>query len=148
LRVFVDHLAAYARQCLAEDLAGGVRYFFQLLHGRLTERLRDLAFCRQRLRHLQEALEVPLPDFEAFGDGRSGEDSTLSPTPMPSPEVFWEAIQQSTTTRVVLPNAETDLEIAGKRFLTTLAPEHWANLDQVAQDQVLGPLGGLQRALV
>src|SRR5262249_25752155 len=65
-----------------------------------------------------------------------------------SPEAFWEAIQQSTTTRVVLPNGETDLDLAGKRFLSTLTAEHWANLDQVLQDQVLAPLGGLQRALV
>jgi hypothetical protein len=148
LRVFVDHLAAFARQGLAEDLGGAVRYFFQLLHGRLSERLRDLTFCRQRLRHLQEALEVPLPDLDAYSDSRTGEDSTLSPTPLPSPEAFWEAIQQSTTTRVVLPNGETDLELAGQRFLSTLTTEHWANIDQVLQDQVLAPLGGLQRALV
>lgn len=148
LRVFVDHLAAFARQGLAEDLGGAVRHFFQLLHGRLSERMRDLTFCRQRLRHLQEALDVPLPDLDAYGENRPGDDSTLSPSPVPSPEAFWEAIQQSTTTRVVLPNGETDLEMAGKRFLSTLTTEHWANLDQVLQDQVLAPLGGLQRALV
>jgi hypothetical protein len=119
-----------------------------LLQGRLSERLRDLTFCRHRLRHLQEALDVPLPDLDAYSDSRSGDDSTLSPSPLPSPEAFWEAIQQSTTTRVVLPNGETDLELAGKRFLTTLTAEHLANLDQVLQDQVLAPLGGLQRALV
>jgi hypothetical protein len=148
LRVFVDHLAAFARQGLAEDLGGAVRHFFQLLHGRLNERLRDLTFCRQRLRHLQEALDVPLPDLDAYSDHRPGDDSTLSPSPLPSPEAYWEAIQQSTTTRVVLPNGETDLNLAGQRFLSTLTAEHWSNLDQVLQDQVLAPLGGLQRALV
>src|SRR5262249_44197043 len=148
LRVFVDHLAAYARQCLTEDISGTVRHFFQLLHGRLTERLRDLTFCRQRLRHLQESLDVPLPELDAYNDSRTGDDSTLSPTPIPSPEAFWEAIQQSATTRVVLPNGETDLERAGQRFLTTLSSEQWVHLDQMLQDQVLAPLGGLQRALV
>ncbi len=148
LRVFTDHLAAYARQCLSEDLAGAVRHFFQLLHGRLNERLRELTFCRQRLRHLQESLEVPLPDDDAYNDARAGDESTLSPSPLPSPEVFWEAIQQSMTTRVVLPQGETDLERAAQRFLLTLSPEHWLNLDQVLQDQVLAPLGGLQRALI
>jgi hypothetical protein len=148
LRVFVDHLAAYARQCLSEDLTGVVQHFFQLLHGRLTDRLRELAFCRQRLRHLQEGLEVPLPDENAYSESRGGDDSTLSPSPLPSPEAFWEAIQQSATTRVVLPQGETDLEVAGQRFLSTLGLEPWAHLDQVLQDQVLAPLGGLQRALV
>jgi hypothetical protein len=148
LRVFVDHLAAFARQGLAEDLGGAVRHFFQLLNGRLSERLRELTFCRQRLRHLQEALDVPLPDLDAYSDSRTGDDSTLSPSPLPSPEAYWEAIQQSSTTRVVLPNGETDLELAGKRFLSTLTTDHWANLDQVLQDQVLAPFGGLQRALV
>jgi hypothetical protein len=148
LRVFVDHLAAFARQCLSEDISGAVRHFFQLLHGRLSERLRDLAFSRQRLRHLQESLEVPILDANAYTDCAPGDDSTLCPSPLPSPEAYWEAIQESRTTRVVLPNGETDLERAGQRFLTTLTPEHWLNLDQVLQDQVLGPLGGLQRALV
>src|SRR5439155_876375 len=45
-------------------------------------------------------------------------------------------------------NGANDLERASQRFLTTLSVEHWQNLDQVLQDQVLGPLGGLQRALV
>jgi serine/threonine protein kinase len=148
LRVFVDHLAAFARQCLSEDISGAVRHFFQLLHGRLEERLRELTFCRHRLRHLQEALDVPLPDAESSEDTHHGDDSTLSPSPLPSPEAYWEAIQQSSITRVVLPNGETDLEAAGQRFLTTLTLEHWSNLDQVLQDQVLAPLGGLQRALV
>jgi hypothetical protein len=148
LRVFVDHLAAFARQCLAEDLSGAVRHFFQLLHGRLTERLRELTFCRQRLGHLQESLDMPVPDADAFSDARPGDDSTISPSPLPSPEAFWEAIQHSTTTRVVLPSGETDLEAAAQRFLTTVVPDQWLNLDQVLQDQVLAPLGGLQRALV
>jgi hypothetical protein len=148
LRVFVDHLAAFARQCLSEDLSGAVRQFFQLLHGRLTERLRDLTFCRQRLRHLQELLDMPLPDADAYNDARPSDDSTFGPSPIPSPEAFWEAIQQSTTTRVVLPSGETELESAAQRFLTTLTAEQWQNLDQVLQDQVLAPLGGLQHALV
>jgi hypothetical protein len=149
LRVFVDHLAAFARQCLSEDLTGAVRHFFQLLHGKLTERLRELTFCRHRLRHLQEALEVAVPQDEAAADATGhGDDSTLSSSPVPSPEAYWEAIQQSTITRVVLPNNDTDLEIAGQRFLSTLGQEHWSNLDQVLQDQVLAPFGGLQKALV
>ena len=36
------------------------------------------------------------------------------------------------------------LERAAGRFLTGLAPNVWSLLDQALQDQVLGPLGGLQ----
>jgi hypothetical protein len=148
LRVFVDHLAAFARQCLSEDLSGAVRHFYQLLHGKLNERLRELTFCRHRLRSLQEALDMPLPDSEPAGELPMGDDSTLSPSPLPNPAAYWEAIQQSTIMRVVLPDGETDLEAAGQQFLATLSAEHWSNLDQVLQDQVLAQLGGLQHALI
>ena len=56
LRLFVDHLAVYARQCMADDVSAVVGQFFASLRGRLGDRLRDLAFCRQRLRHMQETL--------------------------------------------------------------------------------------------
>jgi hypothetical protein len=59
LRVFVDHLAAFARQCLAEDTQSAVQHFFAGLRGRLNDRLRDLTFCRQRLRHMQESRPAP-----------------------------------------------------------------------------------------
>ena len=38
LRVFVDHLAAFARQCLAEDLSAAVMQFYAALRGRLGDR--------------------------------------------------------------------------------------------------------------
>ena len=41
LRVFMDHLAAFARQCLGDDLAAAVLLFFGHLRGRLGEHLRD-----------------------------------------------------------------------------------------------------------
>lgn len=143
LRVFLDLLAAYARQSLVEDLNLAVQQFFKSLCGKLEERQRDLSFCRQRLRHLQTSLEM----------GGGADDATtmvsnleLSPnSPLPSTDSFWEAIRQSATTRVVLPGGEKDLEQAARRFLANLERAQWGNLDQVLQDQVLGPLGGLHR---
>src|SRR5438105_14785836 len=86
LRVFMDHLAAYARQCLAEDLGAAVQQFLAALDGKLHERLRDLSFCRQRLRHLQVALEAG-PAADA-GDSPHGLEASPS-SPLPSAESFW-----------------------------------------------------------
>jgi serine/threonine protein kinase len=143
LRVFMDHLAAYARQCLVEDLGAAVQQFLAALDGKLHERLRDLSFCRQRLRHLQLSLDAGA----ALDENESPHGLETSPnSPLPSAESFWEAIRQSATTRVVLPEAETDLERAARRFLASLGPSAWGVLDQALQDGVLGPLGGLHRA--
>ncbi len=154
LRLFVDHLAAYARQCMADDVSAVVGQFFAALLGRLGDRVRDLAFCRQRLRHMQETLNnAENYDEPAEGDGdplRSvlgGPPSPeLSPTPVSSTEAFWEGVRESATHRVVLPEGADQLETAANRFLASLNPEHWADLDQTLQDQVLAPRHGLFQA--
>jgi serine/threonine protein kinase len=146
LRVFLDHLSAFARQCLKEDIGVATRLFFASLRGRLSDRLRDMAFCRQRLRHMKETLETPLMTTDDLADTPPPVDVTPAPSTSPSPESFWESIRQSTTTRVVLPAEDEDLEHAAFRFLGTLKPEHWIQLDQNLQDTVLSSLGGLCRA--
>ncbi|HZY87400.1 MAG TPA: tubulin-like doman-containing protein [Gemmataceae bacterium] len=149
LRVFMDHLAAFARQCLVEDTAAAVLQFFAFLRGRLSDRLRDLTFCRQRLRHLAESM--------ASGDWALGNDDdrnglvshpevSPSPTPLMTTDSFWESIRESATTRVVLPEGESDLEQAARHFVQTLTAEQWTQLDQVFQDQVLAERGGLFKA--
>jgi serine/threonine protein kinase len=147
LRVFLDHLSAFASQCLEEDISSATRMFFGFLHGKLGDRLRDLTFCRQRLRSLQEALEIPLSSMDDMADTPLPND--MSPTPsstLPSTESFWESIRESATTRVVLPEEDGDLEHAAMRFLRSLKLEHWVQLDQSLQENVLAPLGGLCRA--
>jgi hypothetical protein len=146
LRVFMDHLAAFARQRLTEEVAAAGLQFFAFLHGRLAERGRELEFCRQRLRHLQECLESPAVDGEELAVTCFGTETTLSHSPIPSAETFWEAIRQSATAHVVLPEGEEDLERAAGRFLLGLNPDHWVQLDQVLQDQVLAPRDGLHNA--
>jgi hypothetical protein len=144
LRVFMDHLAAFARQCLNEDLEAAVQQFFAFLRGRLTDRLQDLTFCRQRLTHLRQTLAEG-DQVEELNDHLSAELSP-SPTPLASTESFWESIRESATMRVVLPEGEEQLEQSAARFLTALTEEQWLQLDQALQDQVLAPRGGLHRA--
>jgi serine/threonine protein kinase len=145
LRVFIDHLAAYARQCLAEDVSTSLHLCYALLRSRLEERLRDLTFCRQRLRHMHEALDAATCSLDHLGDGPVAEFSP-SPTPLVSTETFWEAIRESATTRVVLPEGEANLEQAANHFVATLTTEQWLQLDQAFHDQVLAERGGLHKA--
>src|SRR5262249_23061896 len=121
LRHFLDHLSQFARQRLAEEGLWAVRDFYVGLGAKLTDRGRDLGFCRQRLRHLQEHIESgPCDADEELGSLRSSSEFTLARSPLPSTESFWEAIRQSATARVVLPDAEEDLERAAIRFLQSL----------------------------
>lgn len=148
LRVFMDRLAAFARQRLVEEVTGAGQQFFGFLRVRLADRLRDLSLIRQRLHHLQDHLLQQ--------EGGNSDDVTrtavlsesgLSRSPLPSAEAFWESIRQSAATaRIVLPDGEFDLEQAAARFLGSLTPEHWVELDQSLQEGVLTHLGGLHDA--
>jgi hypothetical protein len=146
LRVFMDYLAAFGRQRLAEEIITAGVQFFGILQGKLDERIRDMAFCRQRLRSLQEYLANP-PDVTA-DTAPIGVDVTPVNSPFYSAEAYWEAIRQSATARLVLPEGETDLEQAAKRFLAALKPEQWVQVDQALQDAVLGSMGGLHQVCV
>lgn len=146
LRVIMDHLAAFTRQCLAEEVTAADQSFFEILRGRLSDRLRELTFCRQRLRHLQEYLES---NVEEANDGAAtslGVGVTPGQSPLPSAESFWESIRQSATIRVVLPQDETDLERAAGDFSAKLNHVQTTQLDQVLQDRVLARLNGLHAA--
>jgi hypothetical protein len=148
LKVFHDLLAVLARQCLAEDTACAVQQFHHALVSRLRDRLRDIALLRQRLRQIHERLTLP----DGFED-HSAEDAAdhaanpaeLSPTPMTDLASFWEVSRGSTTTRVVLPEGQTDLEQAAGKFISTLTADHWAFLDQTLQEDVIAPHGGMQQ---
>ncbi len=156
LRLFMDHLAAYARQCLADDLAAVVGQFFTALCGRLGDRLRDLTLCRQRLRYIQDAL-LSVENGEDVSESNAAEElrpllggtpasPDLSPAPALSTEAFWEATRESATHRVVLPEGVEQLETAANRFLASLNNEHWSHLDQTLQDHVLAARKGLFQA--
>jgi hypothetical protein len=147
LRNFCDRLSGYAHQRLAEELIGAARQCFILLAGKIADRLRDLGFCRQRLRHLQENLDRPSTEDEDLNGTRPiAGDRTLGRSPVPSAESFWETIRQSDTARVVLPGGQDDLEQAALRFLHDLRPEQWLQLDRELHEKVLEPQGGLHGA--
>jgi hypothetical protein len=145
LRSFMESLAHYARQRLAEENVWAVYHFYLNLSGKLADRVRDLGFCRQRLRHLQENIELGACDPTDETMTRAG-DRTPSGSPLPSTQAFWEAIRHSSTARVVLPDGEEDLERAALRFLQKLQPEHWSQLDKELHERVLAPRGGLHGA--
>ncbi len=146
LRSFMEALSHFARQRLNEEVTLAVRHFFASLGGRLVERGRDLGFCRQRLRHLQEQVESGAVDSEEEMANTRGVEATPTSTPLPSAEAYWEVIRQSTTARVVLPNNEQDLERAALLFLNTLKPDQWVELDREIHARVLQPQGGLHGA--
>jgi len=145
LRVFMDHLAAFSRQRLIEEVVAAGLLFFGTLRSRLEERMRELAFCRQRLRHLQESLEGTPADPADDAATRPGRDPAAMHVPLPSTEDYWEAMRASETVRLVLPEGEGELRRAAAGFVARLGPEQWMQLDQALQDRVLAPGGGLHR---
>src|SRR5262249_55452772 len=149
LRDFMDSLSAFARQRLSEELIIACRQFFAAVNGKVSERLRDMQFCRQRLRHLQASLEGPPPDeMDDVGTTRAVVETPLSRSPLPSTEAFYESLRQSATARVMLPDGEEDLERAGLRFLQRLKADEWIQLDRDLHEHVLTPRGGLHGALM
>jgi hypothetical protein len=149
LRAFLDSLSQFARQRLAEEIIVAGRHFFGGVHGRVSEHLRDMQFCRQRLRHLQTSLEGPAPDAEDdVSSTRAVVETPLSHSPVPSTEAYYEGMRQSATARVVLPEGEEDLERAAIRFLQRLSPDEWQQLDRDLHDHILQPRGGLHGSLM
>jgi hypothetical protein len=149
LRAFLDSLTQYARQRLAEEMIVACRHFFANMHGRVSERLRDMQFCRQRLRHLQASLQGETFDpSDDMGTTRAVVETPLSRSPLPSAEAYYEGLRQSATARVVLPDAEQDLERAAIRFLQLLKADDWVQLDKELHEHVLQPRGGLHGALM
>jgi hypothetical protein len=143
LRTFIDQLAAVARQHLAEYVAHAGALFYINLSGRLEERIREMTFCRQRVRHLRECLEAAEEDVEGVALGRFGTDVATGNTPPPDTGSYLDVLRESTTIRVVLPDGQTDLGKAAEQFVATLTPQQWEDLDHALHDRVLAPLGGL-----
>lgn len=148
LRIFLEQLSQYAHMRLNEELVSAVRQCFSQLVARLADRVRDLGFCRQRLRHLQENLDRPASDDdeELNGTRPSTSEITQGRSPMPSAESFWDTIRQTETARVVLPSGDADLEHAAVRFLHELTQDQWLQLDRELHEKVLEPQGGLHGA--
>jgi hypothetical protein len=149
LRSFMESLMQFARQRLAEEMIAACRHCFTAFSGRIQDRLRDLQFCRQRLKYLQASLEGPSPDDnDDVNTTRAVAETPLSRSPAPSTEAFYEGLRQSATARVLLPEGEQDLERAAIRFLQRIKPDEWVQLDRDLDEHVLQPRGGLHGSLM
>ena len=148
LRMFLEKLSQYAHLRLSEELIGAARQVYSQVVARLDDRVRDLGFCRQRLRHLQENLDRPMSDDdeELNGTRPTAGEITAGRSPLPSTETFWDTIRQSDSARVVLPGGDGELEHAALGFLHKLSAEHWLQLDRELHEKVLEPQGGLNGA--
>lgn len=75
VRAFLDQARLFCRQRIAQDLLEAGVQFFMTLRGRMEERLRDLGFARQRLKHLRQilvaasAVGVEAASYDAAGRG-------------------------------------------------------------------------------
>jgi serine/threonine protein kinase len=143
LHGFMERLSFYARCRLQEETIAAVQHFFIALRSQLLDQKRDLGFCRQRLRHLQENLELAALEEDDLASTRPGAELTLSHSPVASTEAFWEAIRQSHTARVVLPEGEKELERAAVKLLHRLKTDDWVDLDKELDERVLQIRGGL-----
>jgi eukaryotic-like serine/threonine-protein kinase len=146
LRLFMDHMAIFARQCLAAELAGSGQLFFTLLAARIEDRLRELQFCRQRLRTVVDYLSSAQENINDLANAVSGSGVRAMHWALSSAESFWDSIRHSSTVRVILPDGDRDLGTAAMRFAATLTTEQRSQLDQALQDGILGPQRGLQNA--
>ena len=73
---------------------------------RATSRVRDRGFCRQRLRPVLDSLQADNEPVDSAAEVYP--ESTLTPyaSPLVSAEGYWEAIRESATARVVLPEGQ------------------------------------------
>jgi hypothetical protein len=148
LRSFLERLTAYARQRLAEESVRSVQYFYTALLGRLNDLQRDLSFCRQRLRHVQENIMVPFAaSAKIIGSTFELDLRGMPASGVSSSQLLGEAAR-ILASRIVLPEGAKDLEVAADQFLQQLTPEHWYQLDQYLQEHILTPLRGLHQICI
>jgi hypothetical protein len=141
LRAFVALLGQFARMRVAQDLLEAGLLFYRSLQGRLEDRIKDLAFSRQRLKALQQVLATPGAQLD---DSEAQNFDVSSDTPLHDP--FWDAVQGTETVEIVLPAGVGDLETSAAQFVASLRTEHWQELDESLHAKVLAPLGNLLTA--
>jgi len=139
VRTFLDHAKVFCRQRIAQDVLEAGVQFFMTLRGRMEERLRDLGFARQRLKHLRQVLAAA----SVAGGGPSPYDAGSA---FEITDPFWEAVRGTAAVEIVLPAGVADLETSADQFVQSLQPEHWLSLDEWLQNEVLAPHGDLHIA--
>lgn len=131
IRSLLEQLRIFAFARLAEDALDSGTQFFQHLQSSLNERLADLEFVRQRLRHLDFDVTNPadlIVEWEA---------------PITSSSQHHALLTGSRTTRIVLPHGVKDLAEAAQRFVEQIHPDLYRKLDETIQTLILESRGGL-----
>ncbi len=131
----VSDLTAFARAKLREQLVSATARLYRNMYNGLEEKVRDLAFCRQRLSHLERILEP------GSAGSHSGSHPGLLPTGTGDASLA-SAITQGGD-QVLLPFGESNIEWAAARFVMNVTAQQWTRLEEVLQSLVLAPLGGL-----
>jgi hypothetical protein len=131
VRSLLEQLRIFAFARLAEDALESGTQFFQHLQSSLHERLADLEFVRQRLRHLQADL-VDILDFDVAGEAAFRRTQSYNGI-----------LKGSKISRIVLPEGVKDLNQAAHRFVEQISPELYRKLDETVHALVLEPRGGL-----
>lgn len=143
LKNFVERLAAFTRERLLEQAVRAVEDFYRGLQGKLIELQRDLGFCMQRLRQVEQALlAAPPEEVEAAMHAARQEVETHAHATYTSSRMLHDAALVLAS-RMVLPEGDNDLERAAIRFLQNITAEDWQALEAYVQDYVLTPHGGL-----
>jgi hypothetical protein len=138
LRNAADKLRLFTETRVREDLAGAAVRFYRRLGLILSERLRDLAYARERLDRLADIMEAPVlvGNGESTPVGRNlAEDS--------SGEAMQHTLRASNTMRVVLPFGEDHLDRSAAEMLSQVPPAELMRLEEALTKLVLDPRGGL-----
>ncbi len=150
LRAFVERINAYSRQRLAEESARSVQHFYHAIQNRLQDLRRDLSFCQQRLKHLENVMAAALEVEEDLATNHVD----LTPEPvagLPPAAISSKVLADvaaALASRIVLPEGASDLFVAAAQFLDGLTTEQWRQLDLYLQEHVLVPLGGLHQVCI
>jgi len=135
LRTLMNDLTEYGRAKFREQVVAATARLYRSVHTGLQERLSDLAFCRQRLSHLEHVLEP-----ESAGSHYGSHPGLLPPAPSTAPLA---STHTHGSDQILLPFGESDVEWAAARFVMNVTAEQWMRLEEVLQSLVLAPLGGL-----
>lgn len=144
LRQFFDQLVHFAQQRLLEDLHDAQMQVFRRLAAKFEESIRDLAFCRHRLTHLQQLLALPLDQMVMQTQAFAANERTPLPLSNDGASLLLtQAMRATNTLQVIFPEGESDLEQAASRVISQMQATHWNRLEEILQTLVLTPLGGL-----
>lgn len=138
LRAFGVRVRQWAEVRVNEDLATAAVLFYRRLQGWYEERLKDLAFARERVAQLAGLMEahIVLPGTHPTPDAAPPVDDDTTHT----------TLQASNTIRVVLPYGEDTLDRSAAEMLSGLPEAERERLELVLTRLVVEPRGGLAGA--